>query len=110
MLDSAGGPADPAETFRQLRAENARERTAPMIADGNLDEAMRECRTLEKEFPRDERALCGKALVRKCRGQLDDALKCAYGVLGARPGAAYPYGVVEFIMEEDGGFDMVLIC
>ena len=95
---------------RQLRTEDAREWIALMIADGNLDEAMRECRTLEKEIPRDEHALCGKALVHMCRGQLDEALKCAYGVLGARPGAAYPYGIAGMIMEDRERFYEALCC
>ena len=95
---------------RQLGIENAREWIALMIADGNLDEALRECQMLENEFPRNEQALCGKALVHMCRGQLDEALKCVYGVLGLRPDVAYPYGIAGMIMEDRERFYEALCC
>ena len=84
-------------------AEDAFTRAAWMLADEKFDEAMFEYETV-RGAPREERALCGKALVHMCRGQLDEALKCAYRVLGLRPDASYPYGIAGMIMEDSERF------
>ena len=77
-------------------------RAAQMLASGKLAGARREYEAAQKQSPDDERALCGMTLAFACSRQRDKVLECANKILAARPGAAYPHGVIGTVLHEWG--------
>ena len=85
-------------------------RAARLASEGQYEESLRLYESACEAAPRDERALCGKALALMLAERQLEAAECMQDVIDGFPEASYPYGVIGFIMEEDGDLDAALIC
>ena len=84
------------------------ERARDLVARGRYDGAMRTYEKIAEASPRDERALCGMALVAMVRVQKDYVLTNMELALSVRPDAAYPHGIVGMVLHSDGRLDEAL--
>ena len=71
-----------------------------LVARGDYMAALSEYERAEKKSPGDERALCGIALVHLMENRLSEAAEYMNKILKARPGAAYPFGILGAIADE----------
>ena len=91
-------------------ADAALARAAEMLAAGKPSKAAREYAKAEKQSPLDERALCGMALMCMWRSSQHKLKEYAEKLRAARPGAAYPHGLLGMNWEEWGVRDAALEC
>ena len=86
------------------------ERAARLASEGEYEEALRLYELACEAAPDDERGYCGEALALLLTERQLEAAECMQDIIDGFPEAAYPYGVIGFIMEEEGDLDAALIC